>query len=42
MDNQVHEMHHPLIMHKISILRDKDTTTRDFRELVYEIALLMG
>ena len=42
MDNNVHEMNHPLIMHKISILRDKDTTTRDFRELVYEIALLMG
>lgn len=42
MDNQVHAMNHPLIMHKISILRDKDTNTRDFRELVYEIALLMG
>ncbi len=42
MNNRVHEMNHPLIMHKISMLRDKDTSVKDFRELVYEIALLMG
>ena len=33
---------HPLIQHKLSILRRKDTSTKDFRELVNEIALLMG
>ena len=33
---------HPLIQHKVSMLRDKDTTTKDFRELVTEIAMLMG
>ena len=32
---------HPLIQHKLSILRDKATTTRDFKELVSEIAALM-
>lgn len=35
-------MDHPLILHKISLLRDKDTNTRDFRQLIYEIALLIG
>ncbi len=33
---------HPLIQHKISLLRDKNTTTKEFRELVSEIAMLMG
>lgn len=42
MKNLVHVMDHPLIQHKISMLRDKNTTVKDFRELVYEIALLMG
>lgn len=35
-------MDHPLIIHKISMLRNKETTVKDFRELVNEIALLMG
>jgi len=39
---QLHVMDHPLILHKISMLRDKDTNTRDFRQLIYEIALLIG
>lgn len=39
---QVFEMTHPLIQHKISMLRCKDTTVKDFRELANEIALLMG
>lgn len=39
---QLHVMDHPLILHKISLLRDKDTNTRDFRQLIYEIALLIG
>lgn len=33
---------HPLIQHKISLLRDKNTDTKEFRELVSEIAMLMG
>ncbi len=33
---------HPLIQHKISLLRDKNTSTKEFRELVEEIAMLMG
>ena len=33
---------HPLIQHKISILRDKNTSTKEFRELVNELAMLMA
>ena len=33
---------HPLIQHKISILRDKATGTNEFRALIEEIAMLMG
>ena len=33
---------HPLVKHKISILRDKHTGTNEFRKLVAEIAMLMG
>jgi uracil phosphoribosyltransferase len=33
---------HPLIQHKISLLRDKRTTTKEFRELVSEVAMLMA
>jgi uracil phosphoribosyltransferase len=33
---------HPLIQHKLSILRDKHTSTRDFKQLVGEIATLMA
>ena len=35
-------MDHPLIKHKISLLRDENTGTKDFRILVEEIAMLMG
>ena len=35
-------LEHPLIQHKISLLRDENTGTRDFRILVEEIAMLMG
>ncbi len=35
-------MDHPLIQHKISMLRDKKTGTNEFRTLVEEIAMLMG
>ena len=40
--SKLHVMDHPLIRHKVSILRSKDTPVKDFRELVNEIALLMG
>lgn len=33
---------HPLIQHKISMLRDKNTNVKEFRELVCEISMLMG
>lgn len=35
-------LRHPLIRHKLSLLRDRRTTTRDFKELVGEIATLMA
>lgn len=35
-------MDHPLVAHKVSMLRDKTTSVKDFRELINEIALLMG
>lgn len=34
-------MDHPLIQHKLSFLRDKNTGSKEFRELVSEIAMLM-
>ena len=39
---QLFLMDHPLIRHKISRLRDRNTDTREFRQLVYEISLLIG
>ncbi len=41
MENQVFVMNHPLIQHKISLLRDKDTGVKEFREMISEIAMLM-
>ena len=38
----VYIMDHPLIKHKISMLRDKSTGTNEFRKLVEEIGILMG
>ena len=35
-------MDHPLIQHKIGIIRKKETSSKEFRELVGEIAMLMG
>lgn len=37
----VHVSQHPLVLHKLSVLRDKDTDHRAFRELVRELALLL-
>jgi uracil phosphoribosyltransferase len=35
-------LNHPLIQHKLSHMRERDTSTRTFRELLKEITLLMG
>jgi uracil phosphoribosyltransferase len=37
----VHVLDHPLIQHKLSILREKGTSVKEFRELISEIAMLM-
>ena len=39
--SQVTVFDHPLIQHKLSILRDKNTGVKEFRELIGEIAMLM-
>ena len=41
MENQVFVMDHPLIQHKLTFLRSKDTGSKEFRELVSEIGMLM-
>ena len=38
---KVHVMDHPLVAHKLTILRDKQTSVKDFRELVSEIGMLI-
>jgi uracil phosphoribosyltransferase len=39
--NQVHVSQHPLVLHKLTVLRDVATDHRAFRELVRELALLL-
>ncbi len=41
MSDKVHVMDHPLVAHKLTILRDKNTSVKDFRELVSEIGMLI-
>ena len=41
MDEMVHIFDHPLIQHKLAILRDERTGVKEFREIVSEIATLM-
>lgn len=41
MNNNIHIMDHPLIQHKLTILRDKNTGSKQFRELIAEISMLM-
>ena len=38
----VHIIDHPLVLHKLSIMRDKETSTSKFRQLLQEISMLMG
>ena len=40
--SQLHVINHPMIQHKLTIMRDKNTGSKDFRELLKEISLLMG
>ena len=40
--DNVYEFTHPLIQHKITLLRDKHTGTNEFRKIVEEIGMLMG
>ena len=37
----LHVVQHPLIKHKIALAREKNVTTKDFRELASEIATLL-
>ncbi|AFM02399.1 MULTISPECIES: uracil phosphoribosyltransferase [Desulfitobacterium] len=39
---KVHILDHPLIQHKLSLIRDENTGSKDFRELVEEVAMLMA
>ncbi len=39
---KVFEMNHPLIKHKLTFIRDKETGAKDFRELVREVSMLMA
>ena len=41
MNERVHVIDHPLLAHKMTILRDKNTSVKDFRELVSEIGMLI-
>ena len=40
--SKVVEINHPLILHKLAFIRSKDTGAKDFRQLVSEVAMLMG
>ncbi len=39
--SKVYVFDHPLIQHKVSMMRDKNTTTKDFRQLAQEVVTLM-
>lgn len=41
-DKNFHLIDHPLVQHKLSLMRDKNTKTHEFRTLLREISLLMG
>ena len=40
--SSVHIIDHPLVQHKLSLMRDKQTSTNKFRQLLQEISMLMG
>ena len=39
---RLHIVDHPLIQHKLTIMRQKETSTNVFRQLLHEITVLMG
>ena len=39
---KIHVVDHPMIQHKLTLMRNKNTSTRTFRELVNEVAMLLG
>ena len=41
MNERLHVVDHPLVAHKLTILRDKSTSVKDFRELVGEVGMLI-
>ena len=40
--SQLHIINHPMVQHKLCIMRNKETGSKDFRQLLKEISLLMG
>jgi uracil phosphoribosyltransferase len=38
----VHEISHPLVRHKLGLLRERDISTKDFRELAAEVGMLLA
>ena len=40
--NKVFELNHPLIQHKLTLIRDKNTGAKEFRELIKEVSMLMA
>jgi uracil phosphoribosyltransferase len=42
MSGQVHVIDHPLVQHKLSLMRSKETSTSTFRSLLREISMLLG
>lgn len=39
---ELHVLDHPMIQHKLTLIRDKNTSSKDFRELLEEISMLMA
>jgi uracil phosphoribosyltransferase len=42
MSRDVHVINHPLVQHKLTLMRRKDTSTKSFRELVHELSALLA
>ncbi len=42
MSRDVHVIEHPLVQHKLTLMRKKDTSTKSFRELVHELSALLA
>jgi uracil phosphoribosyltransferase len=40
--NNITQITHPLVLHKLALIRDKNTGSKDFRDLVEEVAMLMA